>query len=641
MIYLGDAAGTSADEVGTAMQRSAAAADAFGLSFEWLGAYIATVSEKTRLAPEVIGTAFNSILARMHSIKEKGYNEEDETQINDVAKALDKVNVALLDQDKSWRDASDIFADVAVQWDTLDAKTQAYIATVIAGARNQNVFLTLMNDMSKAAEGNSRAVELYNGALNSAGTTAAKYAIWQESVAAAQGQLTAALQDFYALLNADWLKGFYSGMADLVGLMTSGTEALRGWNILLPVLGVGLMSVVSIIMKVVTAIQAASGAVGVLTALTGGALPALLAVAGLAAGVVTAVAGISKQAVTPADYSGQIDDLSSHIDRVKALRDEYAELTATQDRSQAESQRMKQIIDELSGSSLTLKYALAGTTDGFLDQTDALKTLNAYLIETSNRLIQLKREEAALSFKDVESIREAQDRVNQADKQESLWKEYDAFKGTDHYKQGVSFSQYVRGKIMEYSDIEHFDEQMKWAELDDMLNNLVDGFFVWDDQITAALENLNLHAQGSAENARSQMESVWQTYADLLRVFAVGPQYDGMNSYFKEQMDAYANRLIDGFDLNTEVTGERLTEAGNKLLAKQAELAAMLENDTTLRDLFKNYDELMPQIDPEDLAALDDLNAVVEKINEILATKNESLPDGEKLALLPVLDTTG
>lgn len=35
MIYLGDAAGTSADEVGTAMQRSTAAAEAFGLSFEW------------------------------------------------------------------------------------------------------------------------------------------------------------------------------------------------------------------------------------------------------------------------------------------------------------------------------------------------------------------------------------------------------------------------------------------------------------------------------------------------------------------------------------------------------------------------------------------------------------------------------
>lgn len=174
----------------------------------------------------------------MHSIKEKGYNEDDETRINDVAKALDTVNVALLNQDKSWRDASDIFSDVAVQWDTLDAKTKAYIATTIAGARNQNVFLTLMSDMAKATEGGSRAVELYNGALNSAGTTAAKYAIWQESVAAAQGRLTASMQEFYALLSADWLKGFYNGMAGLVDVLTSGTHAMRGLNIIIPVAAV-------------------------------------------------------------------------------------------------------------------------------------------------------------------------------------------------------------------------------------------------------------------------------------------------------------------------------------------------------------------------------------------------------------------
>lgn len=91
--YLGDTSASGADEIGVAMQKASASAVEFGLSFEWLGAYIATISEKTRQAPEAIGTSLNSIMARLHSIKAKGYNEEDATQINDVAKALATIDV--------------------------------------------------------------------------------------------------------------------------------------------------------------------------------------------------------------------------------------------------------------------------------------------------------------------------------------------------------------------------------------------------------------------------------------------------------------------------------------------------------------------------------------------------------------------
>lgn len=169
--YLGDASASGADEIGIAMQKASASANAAGVSFEWLGAYIATISEQTRQAPEVIGTSLNSIMARLHSIKQKGFNEEDETKINDVAKALDKVGIALMDQDGNWRDLSTIFAELSSVWGTLDDKTRSYIATTMAGTRQQNYFLALMNDMAKGAEGGSRAFELYEGAINSAGTT--------------------------------------------------------------------------------------------------------------------------------------------------------------------------------------------------------------------------------------------------------------------------------------------------------------------------------------------------------------------------------------------------------------------------------------------------------------------------------------
>lgn len=192
LAYLGDASASGADEVGKAMQKSAASAEQFGLSFEWLGAYIATISEETRQAPEVIGTALNSIMARMHQIKQKGFNEEDETKINDVAKALATIDITLIDQQGNWMSMSEIMNGIAEKWTDMDARQQAYIATTMAGTRQQNYFLALMNDLSKGVENGSRAWELYAGALGAAGTATEKYAIWEESVTAAQNRMKSA-----------------------------------------------------------------------------------------------------------------------------------------------------------------------------------------------------------------------------------------------------------------------------------------------------------------------------------------------------------------------------------------------------------------------------------------------------------------
>ena len=279
--YLGDASASGADEIGVAMQKASASAVEFGLSFEWLGAYIATISEKTRQAPEVIGTSLNSIMARLHSIKAKGYNEEDATQINDVAKALATIDVALLDNEGNWRAMSDIYTDIAAKWDTLDSKTKSYIATTMAGTRQQNYFLALMNDMSKGIEGGSRAYELYAGAMNAAGTASQKYAIWQESVEAAQNRLTAATQTFYSLLDAEWMKSFYNGAADLVEIFAAGTDALGGWNIMIPAISAGLIGLIAVIMKAIAAIKAMRAALmageGIAAAMSGGAIGAIIA----------------------------------------------------------------------------------------------------------------------------------------------------------------------------------------------------------------------------------------------------------------------------------------------------------------------------------------------------------------------------
>lgn len=233
--YLGDASASGANEIGIAMQKVAAVADQAGISFEWLGSYIATLSEKTRLAPEAIGTALNSILSRLQQIKQKGFNDDDVYTINDIAKALGSLEkpIALMDEATGeWRAWTDIMNDVAAQWDNLTDKEQAYIATTMGGTRQRNFLLTLTNDLAKAAEGGSRAWELYNGAMEASGVAMEKYTIYEESVEAAQGRLNAALEEFYSsIMNGGMLKSWYDGLAGIVGVLNSATDATGGWNI--------------------------------------------------------------------------------------------------------------------------------------------------------------------------------------------------------------------------------------------------------------------------------------------------------------------------------------------------------------------------------------------------------------------------
>ena len=95
-----------------------------------------------------------------------------------------------------------------------------------------------MNDLSKGVEGGSRAWELYEGAMNSAGTTMQKYEIWSQSVEAAQGRLNASLEEMYnTFVSGDLIKGVTDFGARFVENFTAATKATSGLNILVPILG--------------------------------------------------------------------------------------------------------------------------------------------------------------------------------------------------------------------------------------------------------------------------------------------------------------------------------------------------------------------------------------------------------------------
>lgn len=172
-----DATATSYEEIATAFQKVGGTAGALGVEFERVASWIATVSARTRESAESIGFSFNTILARMSRLQEKGFTEEDDTKINDVAKALDAVGIKLTDASGNFRNFGIIIDELGKKWNTLDERTKAYLATTIAGTRQQSRFYNLM-------EGYDEAVRLYEGALNAAGATQQKYNLYLQSTEA-------------------------------------------------------------------------------------------------------------------------------------------------------------------------------------------------------------------------------------------------------------------------------------------------------------------------------------------------------------------------------------------------------------------------------------------------------------------------
>jgi TP901 family phage tail tape measure protein len=129
--YLGDATATGADEIGKAMQKVGGTAGALQIPFEKVSSWIAVVSSKTRESAETVGQGIKSILARVQSLKEKGFDSTDGTSVNQVSKALNAVGIQLMDSSGQFRNFSTVLDELGAKWNTLDSRQKAYIATTV------------------------------------------------------------------------------------------------------------------------------------------------------------------------------------------------------------------------------------------------------------------------------------------------------------------------------------------------------------------------------------------------------------------------------------------------------------------------------------------------------------------------------
>jgi len=199
---------SSVDDLAVALQRSASTASQAGVSFERLLGYVATVREVTQRSASVVGESFKTIFSRLGSVKAGTFLSEDleseytdiATYANDVEKVLSKIGIRLRDTNKDFRDAQDVLDDVAKGWENYDDLTKQALATAIAGTRQRENFLALMENYDKA-------LKLEESALNSNGKAMQKYQVYQDSIAAKQDRINALAQTWVQNMNFEWAIG--------------------------------------------------------------------------------------------------------------------------------------------------------------------------------------------------------------------------------------------------------------------------------------------------------------------------------------------------------------------------------------------------------------------------------------------------
>ena len=220
---------TSTSELASAMSKTASSAEAVGSSFENTTAMMAVMIEATRESAENIGSAMKSIISRYGEMTANPAklmdSEGQEMSLNKVDKALKSVGITIQDSNHQFRDFDEVITELAGKWNTIDTNTQRYIATVMAGNRQQSRFLALVSNGERLAE-------LSEKAANSEDAATLQVLKTMDSIEAKTQQFKTSLQSLYTDTG---VQNFFKGILDLGNnVVKTFTEMPRIFNLPIP-----------------------------------------------------------------------------------------------------------------------------------------------------------------------------------------------------------------------------------------------------------------------------------------------------------------------------------------------------------------------------------------------------------------------
>lgn len=242
-IYSELAARTAADteEISIAMSKTAPLAHNAGMEIETTAALLSHMIETTREAPETLGTAMKTVIARFQELKKDPALIEpidgETIDANKVEGALRSIGVALRDTNGQFRDLDDVFLEISQKWDSLDTNTQRYIATIAAGSRQQSRFIAMMADYD-------RTMELVEMANTSAGASQQQFEKTLDSMQSKLDRLKNAWNEFtMGLANNSVIKTLIDLLTSLLNTINKISSGVSGNNgILKSLVDIGVLA---------------------------------------------------------------------------------------------------------------------------------------------------------------------------------------------------------------------------------------------------------------------------------------------------------------------------------------------------------------------------------------------------------------
>lgn len=221
-------AAVSAGGIAAAMQNVATTAQLAGLSIDKTIGYLSTMIEVTQRDPSSMGMALRTVLARYGNVKAGTFtnmtgiesSDADLENVNDIEKVLGKVGIRIRENAQEFRDFGDVIDELSEKWQKYDSVTKNAIATAMAGVRQRESFLVLM-------ENKDRADELEDVSSLSKGTADTKYAAYQQTLMAAKADLQTSLQSLAKSIQDSGLLIAFTKLSNiLIKMVVPGFNAL-------------------------------------------------------------------------------------------------------------------------------------------------------------------------------------------------------------------------------------------------------------------------------------------------------------------------------------------------------------------------------------------------------------------------------
>lgn len=218
---------TDYNELAIALSKVASQANLAGMSIDYTTALLAKGLETTREAPETMGTALKTIIARMREMSDYGETLEGDTDVNNVETQLAYVDIALKNTNGELRSTEDVLDELGRKWNTLSTNQQAAIAKALAGTRQQSRLIAMMDDYD-------RVIELQQISLRSAGATSAQAATYLEGLEANINQVNVAIEKLVSTFtDSEAIQSIISIFGDLLEMTNSLLSNSLGMQVVL------------------------------------------------------------------------------------------------------------------------------------------------------------------------------------------------------------------------------------------------------------------------------------------------------------------------------------------------------------------------------------------------------------------------